>query len=534
MREMFITALAVFLSLSISGFLCVQSTQFITERGPRWPDDRGNITMAYNLYKHNVLSVDVVSDSPLQPSCHREPITPLSVALLMRFHPGFQSEWKRDELMKNGAPMKVLKDVNLIWLFLALVGVWWAVRLLGGNLLISSVALLLVYGVGFIHGILNYILSEIPASACLVWSSVFLLLAYKNKSLLLCILAGVALALLTLTKAVFYYVFFPIPLILMGLLLLNRTPRRQCLLLPMMLCIGFGLVVYPYMLRNYHHFNQFKITARGGVVLLIRANKNDMNWTEIKGAFYHWAPQGYQPAIGKILGFSDEDLKKGGRLQRLNRHMYVRPSKSGTVEPVPQLATLGMAEHRISDPEFAKADQRAVNAGRPEDAISFIYSMSADRRKSFTKFRRSGAEHPHQEGDRELRSKAVSMIKQRPFRHLALTPLFLWRGIGEIPGANPWLPYFARSGWFRATAHLLFFLSIWVLPLIALYRRRFEVFLFLMPAIGMMLFYGLFSHNILRYNVPAYPIMVISFFLVAAWVIRGLYSSIRRRYAGKI
>lgn len=527
MKDKTIRLLALILSISISALLSLYSRQYLSETGPRWPDDQENIKMAYNLYKYGVLSVLKEDVRPLKPSCQREPVTPLSLALVMCFHPGYRGEWTLEALMHTGQAIKILKTVNIGWLFLCLLGAWWAVRLLGGSLLFSSIAVLLVYAFGFIHAILDYCLTEIPTSSLLIWSGVFLILAYKRKRPLLFFIAGIPFGLLALTKASFYYVFLPIPFIFSGILIFEGLPKKQCLLLPAILFIGFGFCVYPYMLRNYYHFNQFKIAARGGQVLLIRAYQNDMTWTEVKGAFYYWAPQGFQPIIGAALGFSEKDLMKGGVLQRFNRHMFDKRLPSGERDPISRLATLGIVDNNHYDPVFAKEDQQAVAKGRPEDAISFIYKMSAERRRTYNRYKASGAAYPYQEADRELQKKAIAMIKERPFRHLALTPLYLWRGIGEVHHDNPCLPPFARGSLFRSIMQLIFFVCLYTFPFIFLYRRRFDAFLFILPTIGILLFYALFSHNILRYSVPAYPIMIIAFCMLTLLWAGGLYARLR-------
>ena len=415
--------LAVFISILVSFILSMQGRKYITEKGIRWGDDRENLSMAYNLYKYGVLSVSKEEDSPPFPSCNREPVTPFMAAIFMHLYPGFNQDWTLEELLQSGKPIKTLKYVNIVWLFLSLLGAWWSVRLLGGNLITASFTTILVYAFSFFatldgrtfYSVLGNVMSETPSIALIIWSGVFLVLAYKRKKAFPVISAGVVFGLLALTKATFYYVFFPIPLIFIGLLLLDREPLKKGLILSFLFLLGFSLTVYPYMIRNYYHFNQLKISDRGGRVLLLRAYKNEMTWTEIKGAFYHWAPRGYQPAIGKVLGFSDQDLMLGGSLQRLNRHIFVK------------------------DPEFEALDRRAAAEARPDDAISFVYTQQAERaavdrmiRRTYSKEISEGSIDAFQEIDRHLRNKAKTMIMEKPIRHLLLTPLFFWRGIGEV------------------------------------------------------------------------------------------------------
>src|SRR5690606_711960 len=115
---------------------------------------------------------------------------------------------------------------------------------------------------------------------------------------------------------------------------------------------AFSAIVLPWMMRNYVTLGQFQLAERGGVVLLVRAVKDGMTAEEAKGTLYVWSPRRFQPAIGRLLGFSSSDLLRGGRLQRLNR---------------------------TTQSDFYADDLAAEAAGMPEKAISYYRSARAER-----------------------------------------------------------------------------------------------------------------------------------------------------------
>src|SRR5690625_7888999 len=78
--------------------------------------------MAYNLYKHGVLSVDLEEDAgQLSPSNQREPFPPVITALFMHLHPGIDQSMTYASLA-NGVHTEKVKQVNL-FLIALLIGV---------------------------------------------------------------------------------------------------------------------------------------------------------------------------------------------------------------------------------------------------------------------------------------------------------------------------------------------------------------------------------------------------------------------------
>jgi lipopolysaccharide export LptBFGC system permease protein LptF len=92
--------------------------------------------------------------------------------------------------------------------------------------------------------------------------------------------------------------------------------------------------------------------------------------------------------------------------------------------------------------------------------------------------------------DDAVKKLAEQRILAHPFKHLATTIPFVWRG-----------------------ALLLF--PVLLVALAYALRRRLDLGLFVLPAVGLLAFYALLSHFIPRYSVPALPAAIVAFLALA-------------------
>ena len=104
--------------------------------------------------------------------------------------------------------------------------------------------------------------------------------------------------------------------------------------------------------------------------------------------------------------------------------------------------------------------------------------------------------------DNILKSEALGIIRANPGAHLMLTLPFLWRGA------------------------LLAFPVLMVAWLTAVGRRDAALFWYVMPALGMVMFYGLLSHFIPRYGIPMYPVALTT----ALLLIHAALGAVRKRH----
>lgn len=526
--------LAALLSLSL-GFL-------LTE-GPGSPDAHQNFRMSYNLYSHGTVSLDMPGeDRPPAPTMYREPFPVFVNALFMALHPGIRKNVPYD-LAEYGPTSARLKQVNLLWALLGLWGAWQLARLLIPGIPPGMIAMLGSFAFFFsVPLYFNALLSEIPTATLMLWASIALVRAFRGGRFAWWAAAGLLAGCLALTRAAFLYVFpgaFAAALI--ALSASARVPLKKAALSALVMLVAFSAAVFPWMARNRVLLGSFSIAQRGGVVLLVRAYKNQATREEFRGMFYLWAPS--RPArivLGPLLGFTGKDLMKGGRLNRLQRYR---------------------------DTELSEKERAAVRAEDPGREISFYHGARAERPHLIRLFEARGM--PPSEAriraDAETRRAALNMIRAAPLRHLAMSVPFSWRGMWCFED------YFLSSGrlvlgplsvtWINLVVYLsVFFLSFQALrrrrqktisavlvsfgaviiyflllrgftvslitlaayavfiflPFLALRRRAFEHFPAMVLPWGMVAFHVLLTHNIPRYNAPAVPFMIIALMLAVS------------------
>jgi len=426
-------------------------------------DARQTVQLALSLQRHGIMSLDTAP--PRQPSMEREPVPVLMVAATLAVTDRVAGRANMDQYL-IGDRVKNLKRVDLFWLAIIYVSAFWALTLfiesfavrLGGAVL--ACIPILVESLKS-NAALEAMYSDVGAAAMLLVASSTCVVAARRRTSWGFLCAGACFGLLALIKASVMYVFVGVIAAFAAYLLLDgkRSPVGHIAKVSMALLIGFAVVVAPWMVRNHQHFGVYQIAERGGQVLMIRATKNMMTPEEYLGSFYFWAPHG-RFIIGPILGFTPDDLnKRGGRLQHLNRE---------------------------NQSDFNLDDRAAERAGQPEKAVSYYRRARAEWRRMILECTAEGAQYPSLCADKELKKRALALIVQHPFRHLAMTIPFLWRGA-----------LFASASLAGALC-------------LAWRRRSLDFGLFLMPALGLTMFYALFSHFIPRYGEPLIPTTMVA------------------------
>jgi hypothetical protein len=242
-------------------------------------------------------------------------------------------------------------------------------------------------------------------------------------------------------------------------LIARFSPRtREAAMSGALLVASFACMLAPWMYRNYVQLGSFEVSQRAGAVLMMRAAHDQMTFQEYVGAIYFWAPERLQRPLGALLGFSRADAQRGGRVQRLNDG----PSN------------------------FAADDLAAELAGRPDEAVSFYRSARAQRVQLQRAMAAAHTPAPAAAADEILKQRAMSVFLAHPWRHLALTLLFLWRGAAII---FPLLTFGFAVG-------LMF--------------KRYELARFVLPSLGLIGLYALFTHFIPRYGAPTRAIAVVA------------------------
>jgi len=424
------------------------------------------VRMALNLDRHGVISLEEVP--PYTPTDYREPIPVFASALGIKIMDSMIGP-AADDAYFSGPRAKYLKYQNLIWLPLLSAGAFWAGLTLTSSFALGLLALLLVNipfaGGHFGADLVDGVFSDVPAAAFFMLASTALAVGFARSKVRLISLAGLLFGITTLVKAPVLYIFAGVVLVLPCFYLLRRYAPRTVLRDWLVLVVPFACVIAPWMYRNHVELGSFQLSQRAGVVLMYRALKDQMTPLEYRGSFYVWGPNFLQKPLGRVLGFTPDDLRRGGRLQHLNTAL---------------------------DSDFAADDLAAERAGRPDQTLTYYRTARAERTKIEMELDRAGNPRAELDGDDILKNRAMHLILEHPWRHLALTIPFLWRG-----------------------ATFVFPILILVL-VVAVRRRRDDLALFALPAFGLVMFFALFSHFIARYALPAREVATVSLIALVA------------------
>jgi 4-amino-4-deoxy-L-arabinose transferase-like glycosyltransferase len=305
---------------------------------------------------------------------------------------------------------------------------------------------------------------------------------FNTRSVPWLLAASLSLALLTLSKAIFLYLVAPVALIVGILAFCRGLGPRLAILCTVLLIAVPAVLAGSWMWRNSQISGEFKLAAGGGIVLYYRALLDTMDREEYRGSFYTLAPPSVRPFVGRVLGYSEADLKPGGRLQRLG----------------------------FFDPDVRRHDQDTIARARPDQTISFRHRITAENR--------ARAQQPDDEessSDRGMQNDALRIIRDHPWAHLALVIPIVWHGmwIDAVPAlAAPFL-----------------FWSVVLAAVLALVRRDYRMLAICILPLGSAAAYGFLSHFIPRYSVPMLPVMVLCLTYLAAAPFGAMRKSSERR-----
>jgi len=444
-----------------------------------------NLRFAFNLAHHGVLSIS--ETDPYLASNAREPIPNIVTGIHLRILELFQTDLSYGDLAK-GRGSQLLKLVNLYWVVLGLVATSLLAKALLNSFLLEIMAITLVgYFFFTVPMFVDTLYTELQASVLLLWASWLLLRASFRRRWKDALLVGIGFGLLSLTKAIMFYVC----LLAMAVLLLRwlwvslrtgfrfRSGRASVLAI----LAGFALAVLPWTLRNRVELGTFQLTQRGGRVMYARAIKNRMDNGEIAGAVYFWGPSLYQH-ISRRLGFGAEpsDFQAGGRYRRINRYAS----------------------------NFQRSDYEAMVAGRPENVVSYHRMVGAEVNRITYQASAQGVADPYRYAEKQVGNKAKRMIVAEPIRHLVMTPLFLWRGIWSWPNEGVMVKASGLYVLIKDLLALASYVSLFILFLIGVLRRRARDLAITVLPVGMVFAYAFLTHNIPRYSSPAIPLMILS------------------------
>jgi hypothetical protein len=91
-----------------------------------------------------------------------------------------------------------------------------------------------------------------------------------------------------------------------------------------------------------------------------------------------------------------------------------------------------------------------------------------------------------------------------------MTPLFLWRGIWSWPNEGVMVKASGLYVLIKDLLALASYVSLFILFLIGVLRRRARDLAITVLPVGMVFAYAFLTHNIPRYSSPAIPLMILS------------------------
>jgi hypothetical protein len=452
--------------------LCWALDSTLTET-PITSDARQNLRAAYNLCTYGVFSTVVTAGKPSVDNC-REPLVPFATSLLVRFYKKSDAALAFEDF-STGKMCRAVKQVNLYWAFILLVGSAMLILDLTGSTLFAALSTALIW-LCFLRNPehIDTLCTEVPAATIMVWVSVVLVRSLRSGRHLLFFTAGLLFGLLCLIKAVFLYLAVPIVLmIFLWNLIYPSVNKIRAVSTGVLFMVAIAAAVGPWMLRNYSHFGSFNLALRGGSVLYGRTLRNTMNMDEVVAAFYLWGPGAYKKMVANtFLEMSFEDYEEGGRAARLNRS---------------------------ADAAFERSDKIAQEAGRPQDAVSFYRQSTAEIVRLKRYYKSLDHPNPQQAADEYLKNEAKRWIFENPVRHVIMTVPFAWRGV--------WCFY---GGGIFTILNAICYSTFMMLALYVFFRPRGDIVAFVLLPVCMLFFNAFLTHNLNRYSVPAIPYLIIS------------------------
>ena len=440
--------------MALAGFLWVLFQSAHGINGDEIGSDAGqNLQSALNLVGHGIYGEGVFEAIP-EHGFRREPFPNVLLGIHLLISSWFVPAMDFSQVHQDHDFLRVAKGVNLSYVALLLGGMWMLLRrLIWPGSIADGLSLILFFFVDryFIQYEVNDLNTELPASACLVWVSLILVLAHQQARGHWLMASGLGFGLLALTKASGAYVaLVAIPVLAFYL---QRKPPHFLRAFAL-LSLGFVLTVLPWIVRNSLHFNRPVIAQGGGDVLLIRSSFNAMNAEEYRNSFYAYAPEAIRDHIlGPVMSLSENDFECGFKLDRFNRKL--------------SCDQFALEEKRYQDVRsFYQIGKRALPA-----------SMGLSREQK--------------------QAIAVKRIRENPLQHILVSVPMAWRGLWS----------FAKIKYLIGTGlNLLAFASLFAAAVLGVVRNKFIWLAISIIPSGYFCFYAFLSHFIPRYSEPMIPL----------------------------
>ncbi len=460
------------LAAAVSILFSVIFTQVVTRPG----DASNNIFITYNILTHSTYThKDTRETKPgehIAYSSFREPVLPVTMLPFAALALNQLEDLKDPGKIMDGLSVHpYLKMATGLWGALLVLGMWKLGTFRSKHYIAVWLAVSFVT-VYMLREEIGKMFTEIPASALMVWLAWAYLKSLESGAKKWLFLAGILAALLALTKMLFLYVFLASsPFLALALWWRGNKSLKQAAQVFFIPLLSFAalLCAYTGIIISSHPGIGVKdvfFSARTDDVLAFRAMKNRMTPDERLGALYAYSRGGVNTFLGLIMGLDENDVKRGGRLERLSR---------------------GADKVPIGKDGKPAAEKLFQGKWYPFDECRTYYVLAKDPK---------------------ILNNAKDMILQDLPLHLAMSPLFLYRGVFGLGTGSTGLFMFVYCA-------VAFFGAL-------IYRRPDNLIILWYP-LATMAAYALASHFIPRYSVPMNAILLTFFCVHLAGVLQRTF-----------
>lgn len=461
---------ALLFLFSLVMMLTLMSGEVISDR-TIYGDGVGQLRAAYNLYAHNVFAEQL--GNPPVPDNFIEPFPAFVNSLYFRL-----LEWRLQAplefaQMHWGNLVYLVKQIHLMWIFVGQMSLALFVYALSRKAWLAAVSVLLAQVFFFgNYRVVDTYYTELQGGVLLLLSSMALYFTVLRFGIWPSVASGFLLALLALTKASFYYINLVVLLVLALVLLYvawaeKRFTIKKAIAVWFAVLVAYAAVLGPWVARNYALFNSPAISDRGGIVLYIRATKNQMNAEEVRGALYLYGPRLYH-RLGEWWPYArplaDELDPNTGAWMRVNRN---------------------------SSPN------------------SFFAQVRNELSTEMAVIGEGGKTKTLNEVAKDMNQRALDSIKADPIKHLGISMVFLWRGMWDVVPAN--FPFLSETSDAIFSESILFSIYLFAVlgMLFAILNRNMRLFSLGCLGFGGVMFYALLSHFLPRYMLVFYPVLIL-------------------------
>jgi len=443
-----------------------------------YADQRQNLAYAYNSLKHGIY--DQTSSEHPTPDYRREPLYPFVLIISMILNPyvDLSIQNARCITLGKGCLEKIIsiKITNLLFLILTAAISGYLVYIYCKSFVPAVICFLLVSLSGSLGFLANTFYSEtFVALLILVLSYTFYLLIKNKFRLKMLILFGLLLGFIALTKAIFLYFIIISCCYIFFKSYIDGTEVQSCFKRSLIVLIISLCLIGPWMIRNYIQLGTFSLAGGSGVVLLTRANYNDITDDDYL-KFLLFNLRGLGEWIGKKLSI-DIDRKS---LEKTFKKKY-KYSATKFRRTISKELRLSKRNPKLNEMMVQSAKDRMIN--NFSNHLQMVLPIFI--RGSFPEIGYGyipNSEYWYHGIKREKKSLGIEYIKFDISK--------IWISLPTI-------------------SNIIYFIAFYLVIFISLIKKKWDLISFLLPSFYVIIVYSFFTHFIPRYSVPLIPIFAI-------------------------